>query len=385
MEQQTILVLGGGIGGLRTARELSAKLGNEGDAIVAKILVFEKEQKSTFSPSLTWLMVGKRKEWQVERELNTTSGDGIEFIFGSIENVDPKNLTVTSGGKTYKGNHIVISLGAQQVIEQQLDAHGHNFYTVDGAGTFYESLKSFRGGHVVVMVSSLPYKSPVAPYEAAMLIDNYLREKGIREKAQISVVVPENEPMPFAGKEVSENILKLMEAREINYLPGYQFKATREKELVFTTAEGDKSLTADLLTFTPKHESPTVIQQAGLTGKSGWVEVNRDTLKTDFDHVYAIGDITTITLGESTQLPKAGVFAQHQAQVVAHNIVREIYGKSADKLFKAEGNYIMDLGDGKASKVGGDFYNNEVDIKEAGVMNQWMKQLQERSWFIKNF
>jgi sulfide:quinone oxidoreductase len=280
---------------------------------------------------------------------------------------------------------MVVSLGVQQVVEQQLDAYGRNFYTVDGASKFSEDLKNFEGGHIVVMVSSLPYRSPVAPYEAAMLVDSYIREKGLREKTQISVVVPEHKPMAFAGEAVSDNILKLMKDRGIDYLSGHQFVAASEQGLTFNTAEGDVTIKADLLAFTPKHESPEVIKKAGLTGASGWVEVNRETLQTGFDHVYAIGDITTIALTKDQNLPKAGVFAQHQAQVVAHNIAREVYGKFPDKQFKAEGNYILDLGNGKASKVGGDFYGSEVDMNDAGVMNQWMKQLQERSWFVQNF
>ena len=383
--EQTILVLGGGIGGLRTARELSAQLGNESDANVAKIIVFDKEQKSTFSPSLTWLMVGKRKEWQVERDLTTTSGAGIEFVFGHIESVDPENIRVTSAGKTWQGTHMVVSLGVQQVTDKQLDASGFNFFTTDGASRFYTALESFKGGHIAVMVSSLPYKSPVAPYEAAMLVDNYLREKGLRDQTQISVITPEEAPMPFAGEKVTQNILDLMKERDIAYLSQHQFQQARGQELDFSTPGGTVTIKTDLLAYTPRHESPAVIQKAGMTGASGWIEVNRDTLQTAWTNVYAIGDITTISLDGGLALPKAGVFAQHQASIVAHNIARQIYGKAPDKTFDAKGNYILDLGDGKARKVGGSFYKNDVGITDAGVMNQWMKQLQEKSWFVKNF
>ncbi|KPP98323.1 MAG: bifunctional enzyme with rhodanese and NADH/FAD dehydrogenase domains / ArsR family transcriptional [Bacteroidetes bacterium HLUCCA01] len=384
--EHTILVLGGGIGGLCAARELSAQLGNEDDARVARILVFEKEQKSTYSPSLTWLMVGKRKEWQIERELSSTSGAGIEFIFGQIEHVDPAELTVTSAGTTYKGTHMVVSLGVQQVIEQKLDTFGHNFYTIDGAKNFHDNLIHYKGGNLVVMVSSLPYKSPVAPYEAAMLLDSYLREHDIRDASTITLVTPEDEPMPFAGDEVTRNIVELMKERGITYLPGHHFSSASEGKLTFTTSDGNTAeVPFDLLAFTPKHEAPQVIREAGLTGESGWVEVDRQSLKTGFENVYAIGDITTIPLDGNEKLPKAGVFAQFQAHIVAHHITRGIYGKTPEKVFDAEGNYILDLGDGKARKVGGNFYDDEVNINNAGVMTQWMKQLQEKSWFAKNF
>jgi sulfide:quinone oxidoreductase len=384
--EHVILVLGGGIGGLQTARELSNRLGNEDDAVVAKILVFEKEQKSTFYPSLTWLMVGKRKEWQLQGDLNTTSGAGIEFIFGNVEKVDPATITVTSGGKTYKGTHMVVSLGVQQVIECGLDSVGHNFYTIDGANAFYRSLENFGGGHIAIAVSSLPYKSPVAPYEAAMLVDSYLRDKGLRDKTRISLITPETEPMRFAGAEVTEKMYELMKQRDIEYVPEHQLTGVNGREMQFMTTDGGTAtMEVDLLAFTPRHESPTVIREAGLTGKSGWVEVNRDTLQTSYDNVYAIGDITTIPISDTENLPKAGVFAQFQAQTVAHNIAMKVAGKTGDKVFSAEGKYVLDLGDGKASQVGGNFYSGEVGIKDAGMMNHWMKLLQEKSWFMKNF
>jgi sulfide:quinone oxidoreductase len=383
--EHVILVLGGGIGGLQTARELSSRLGNEDDAVLAKILVFEKEQKSTFSPSLTWLMVGKRKEWQLQGDLNTTSGAGIEFIFGSVEKVDPENLTVTSAGKTYKGTHMVVSLGVQQVVECGLDSIGHNFYTIAGANAFYSELEKFNGGHIAITVSSLPYKSPVAPYEAAMLIDSYIREKGLREKTRISIITPEGEPMRFAGAEVTARIMELMQQRGIEFVSGHQLTGASGKNMHFDTADGSKTIEADLLAFTPRHESPSVIREAGMTGETGWVEVDRETLQTKFSNVYAIGDITTIPISATENLPKAGVFAQFQAQTVAHNIALKIAGKSGDKVFSAEGKYVLDLGDGKASEVGGNFYSGEIGIKDSGMMNHWMKVLKEKSWFMKNF
>lgn len=384
--ENNILILGGGIGGLRTARELNSRLGNEDHAQIAKIIVFEKEEKNVFAPSLTWLMVGKRKEWQVERDLSPVSGAGIEFVFGELEKVDPENVTVTSGGKTYAGSHMVISLGAKQVVEHNLGNLGHNFYTVDGAQSFHEQLKGFTGGHIVVLVSSLPHKSPVAPYEAAMLIDNHISDKGLRDKTEISLISPESEPMRFAGKAVSENIKQLMEKRGINYLPEHQLTGTDGNRLHFKKSDGSEvNIGFDLLAFTPKHVCPDPIANTGLLGDTGWVDVDRETLQTKFDRVFAIGDITQIPLDDGEFLPKAGVFAQYQAHTVAHNIAREIYGMAPDMTFKAEGKYILDEGNGRASQVGGNFYSSHIEIKDSGMVNHWIKLLQEKSWFVKNF
>ena len=383
--KKTILVLGGGIGGISTAKELSRKIGNEDGINLARILVFEKEKQNVFGPSLTWLMVGKRDREDVQKETKDIESRGIEVVFGDIETVDPKQLSVTVQGKTYRGDYMIVSLGVEQSSEYNLENFGHNFYTLEGANLFYEQLREFKGEKIAVLVPSIPYKSPVAPYEAAMLIENYIREKGLGEKTEISVYTPESEPMPFAGEKISENVKHLLESKGVRYRPEYRLASASENSLTFKTASDDNVTEEfDLLAYTPKHECPAVIRDTDLVGESGWIEVDPKTMATDFKNVYAIGDITTIPLDSGETLAKAGVFAQHQGYTVAHNIARDISGKDANKTFEGEGKYILDLGD-KAQKVSGDFYESDVDTKSPSIIRHWEKILLEKSWFVKNF
>jgi sulfide:quinone oxidoreductase len=383
--KKTILVLGGGIGGISTAKEISRKIGNEDGINLARILVFEKEEQNVFGPSLTWLMVGKRDRDDVQKDTKDIESRGIEVVFGDIETVDPKQLSVTVQGKTYRGDYMIVSLGVEQSSEYNLENFGHNFYTLEGANLFYEQLREFKGEKIAVLVPSIPYKSPVAPYEAAMLIENYIREKGLGEKTEISVYTPESEPMPFAGEKISENVKHLLESKGVRYRPEYRLASASENSLTFKTASDDNVTEEfDLLAYTPKHECPAVIRDTDLVGESGWIEVDPKTMATDFKNVYAIGDITTIPLDSGETLAKAGVFAQHQGYTVAHNIARDISGKDANKTFEGEGKYILDLGD-KAQKVSGDFYESDVDTKSPSIIRHWEKILLEKSWFVKNF
>lgn len=382
----TILVLGGGIGGVNTAKELSKKIGNEEGIDLAKILVFEREEKYIYQPSLTWLMVGKRKEEQLYRDTKNIEGGGIEVIFGEIENVNPGELSVSVNGEIYKGDYIVVSLGIEQADSHKLAENGHNFYTIEGAEAFYEDLKEFKGGKIVITVPSLPFKSPVAPYEAAMLVEDYIREKGLRDKTEICLYTPEREPMSFAGDEISDNVMKLMAERGIHYMTGYELKSANGKTLTFKNNSGEtEEVEFDLMGHLPEHQCPSVIRETELIGKSGWVEVNRQTLETKVPNVYAIGDITEIELDSGEKLPKAGVFAHHEAKVVAHNIAKKIYGKDPDKKFDGKGKYILELGDEKAGRVSGDFYSSEVKMQNPAVIRHWEKILTEKSWFVKYF
>ncbi len=383
---KTILVLGGGIGGITTARELSKEIGNEEGINLANILVFEKEEKNVYQPSLTWLMVGKRNEEQVYRNTKDIEMGGIEVILGDIENINPEEISVMVKGETYTGDYMIVSLGVEQVAEYNLSDAGHNFYTLDGANAFYEELKDFKGGHIAITVPSLPFKSPVAPYEAVMLVEDYIREKGLRNDTQICLYTPEAEPMGFAGEQISKNVMKLMSERGIQYMVGHQLSSVEGKTLNFETASGkSKTVEADLLAHTPKHKTPSVIEGTGLVGESGWIDVNRETMETKFKRVFAIGDITEIELESGEKLPKAGVFAQRQAEVVAHNIAKDIYGKSPGKKFEGQGKYVLELGGDKAGKVSGNFYSSEVKMNNTGVIHHWEKVLNEKSWFKKYF
>ena len=382
---KTILVLGAGTGGIISAKELSKKVGNDGEVNPVKIILFEKEEKNVFAPSLLWLMVGKRKPQQVYRNTNKLAGAGIEVTIGEIENVNPENISVTVKGKEYKGDYMVISLGVEQTSEHNLNKFGFDFYTVEGAAAFNEKLQNFKGGKIAVLVPSLPFKCPAAPYEAAMLIESFIRNKGLSNKTKISLYTPEPGPMGVAGKELSGAVRQMVEMKGIKFFPEYQLTATSDKTLTFSNG---KTTEYDLLTYTPKHQCPTVISKTNLIGKSGWIETNRNTMETQFPNVYAIGDITFIPLEMGKPLPKAGVFAHYQAETVAHNIAQKIYGKSDFKTFNGEGQCFLEMGNGKAGYAGGNFYGSPlpiVNMKKPSFFWHWTKVWFEKYWWFKYF
>lgn len=378
--RKTILVLGAGTGGIVTAKESSKNGGQD-----VRIILIEKEEKNIFAPSLLWLMVGKRKQQQVYGSTKKLAGSQIEVLIGEIETVDPENITVTVGGKEYMGDHMVISLGVEQITEHDLNKFGFDFYTLDGAAAFYEKLRSFSGGKIAVVVPSLPFKCPAAPYEAAMLVEGFIRNKGLGRKTEISLYTPEPGPMGVAGKELSGAVRSMVEAKGIKYFPEHQLTSADENSLTFSNG---KTAEYDLLAYTPKHQCPAVIARTNLIGESGWIEVDRNTMETQFPNVYAIGDITLIPLEMGKPLPKAGVFALHQAEVVAHNIIQKIEGKNDFKTFNGDGQCFLELGDGKAGYAGGNFYASplpDVKMKKPGYFWHWSKVWFEKYWWFKYF
>ncbi len=382
---KTILVLGAGTGGVITADQLCRNVCNDGEINPVKVIVFEKEEKNVFAPSLLWLMVGKRKPKQIYRNTGKVAGNGAEVVIGEIEKVNPGEKSVTVNGVVYKGDYMVISLGVEQVAEHNLDKLGFDFYTLSGATVFNEQLTTFKGGSIAIVIPSLPFKCPAAPYEAAMLVESFIRKKGLRSATEISLYTPESGPMPVAGKELSGAVKHMVENKGIKYFPEHQLLSVTENTLSFANG---KTAAYDLLAYTPKHQCPKVIRETSLAGKSGWIEVNRNTMETAFPDVYAIGDITFIPLEMGKPLPKAGVFTHYQAEIVAHNIVRKLDGKSPDKIFNGNGQCFLELGGGKAGYAGGNFYGSPlpvVKMKKPGYWWHLTKVMFEKYWFFKYF
>ncbi|MEO9477579.1 MAG: FAD/NAD(P)-binding oxidoreductase [Cyclobacteriaceae bacterium] len=377
----TILILGGGVGGIVTANKLRKQLGKE-----HRIIVIDKQKDHVFAPSLLWLMVGLRKPEKIKRELKRIERKGIEYVNGEIEHIDPSSKHVVVNGQTYSGDYLVISLGAELKEVDGLNKAGHNFYTLNGAQNLYNDLKNFKAGKVAVLVSSAPYKCPAAPYEASLLLLDHFKKRKLTDHIELSLYAPEPGPMGVAGKELSGAVRQLVESKGIKYFPEHQFKAVKNNALKFTNGLTEHF---DLLAYVPKHQCPRVIRESKLISDGDWIKLkDRETLETDFPKVFAIGDITGISLAMGKPLPKAGVFAHYQAEIVAHNIAVDIMKKGQKKRFTGNGECFIELGGNKAGFAKGNFYNEplpKIKMHKPSFIWHWGKVIFEkgflRRWF----
>lgn len=349
---QTVLILGGGVGGVVAANEARKRLPHE-----HRVVVVDREPSFVFAPSLLWLMTGDRTAPKISRPLARLQRKGIEVIHGEIERIDPARRAAVVGDRTFEGDWLVVSLGAELVPESVpgLAQAGHNLYTLPGAEGLRQALSGFAGGRLVLLTATPAYKCPAAPYEAAMLLEHDCRRRGIRHKTQVDVYAAEAGPMITAGPEVSSGVRQMVEARGIGYHPEHQVTEVDPAARRIRFANGAEAA-FDLLVFVPPHRAPRAVRDAGLAGESGWVSVDRHSLETAFAHVYALGDAVSIPLKMGKPLPKAGVFARAQAQVVARNIARAVTGRGRAAAFDGAGSCFIETGGGKAGFGSGDFY-----------------------------
>ena len=382
-DARTILILGGGVGGLVAARSLRKRLGRR-----HRIVLVDKESEHVFAPSLLWLMVDDRSPESIQRPLARLERHGIEVRRGEVERIDPNRRTAVVAGEELSAEFMVIGLGAALAPEAipGLSDAGHNFYTLEGAQSLRDELRSFSGGRVVVLTAAPAYKCPAAPYEAALLIEAYLRKRGGTEFT-VDLYAAEPGPMGVAGPDVSQAVKQMIGERGIPYHPEHQIASADATARRLTFANGT-TVDYDLLAYVPPHRAPSVVVDAGLTADSGWIAVDRHTMATGFDGVYAIGDVVGIPLKLGKPLPKAGVFAHGEAEVVAANIAATVTGKNPGQRFDGHGECFIEMGNGRAGFGGGNFYAEPkpiVKLKQPGRRWHWGKVLFEKQWLWRTF
>ncbi len=375
-----IVILGGGVGGLVAAHHLRRALSRRD-----RIVLVDRSPNHIFQSSLLWHAVGLRRAGQLQRPLSDLTRKGVEFINDEVVEIDISSRQVRTTSQTIEFDYLIVALGAQ-LRPDEVEGFGEmalNLYDLEGTGRIHAALNAFSGGTVGVLVTDMPFKCPAAPYEAALLVDASLREKGVRGRSEIHVYTPEHQPMPIAGPVMGEAIATVLRKRDIHYHPLFPFEKMNPREHTII-ASGSEPQTVDLLLAVPPHRAPDVVRSSGLIGSSGWMHTDPHTLATEHEGVYAIGDVNNIRLANGKNLPMAGVFAHHEAGIVAKRIVADINGRTSDASFDGKGSCWLELGGGTAGFASGNFYAEPeptVHLYPAARPWHWGKVLFERWWF----
>jgi sulfide:quinone oxidoreductase len=369
MNGKNVVILGGGSGGLASASRLKELLGNK-----VSVTVIDKEGSFVMGSSLLRVMVGEKTEYEVTVSKEKISQKGIDFVNSEIKEIDVKNSLVRTDRREFAYDFLIVALGAE-LAPGKISGFESAFhmYELEAAKKLSDALSSFKGGLLRLVVYSTPFKCPAAPYEAAMLIDDYLRGKGLGDKSDIQIFTPEPLPMPVAGPDVGNAVVSMLSEKGIGFHNNTKISSIDgvSKEIIFESGLREKY---DLLIAIPPHTSPKVVRESVLADVSGWIPVDQKNMQTKYVNVYAIGDVAAIKLQSGMMLPKAATFAFGQAEILASNIASSILGTET-RSWDGFGECFIETGSGNAAYGSGSFYSSPKPMIN---MQMPSKELRER-------
>jgi sulfide:quinone oxidoreductase len=334
-----VVVLGAGFGGLELTSRLAGELGPGGEVVLV-----DQSDGFVFGFSKLDVMFGRQQPEAVLHPYRDLVRPGARFVQAAVTVIDPGARRVETDAGAFEADVLVVALGADldPAATPGLVEGGHEFYTEPGAFALREVLAGFDGGRVIVGVLSTPFKCPPAPSETALLMHDHLLRRGCRDRSEISLVMPLPSPIP-PSPAASQALLAAFAERDIAWYPDKLVQALDPDRQVALVADGSE-LGFDLFLGVPVHRAPAVVVEAGLT-VDGWIPVDPLTLETRFPDVYAVGDVTSVGT------PKAGVFAEGQAAVVADRILARARGDAEAATYGGRGICYLEFGDERVAQV----------------------------------
>jgi sulfide:quinone oxidoreductase len=343
VSKRHVVILGAGFAGLELAARLSEAFVDE-----VRVTLIDQNDSFSFGYSKLDVLFGRKATEDVLLPYADISKEGVEFHRERVESIDPEARRVTTNQQSYDADVLVVALGADYdfAATPGFEEGGLEYYSLAGAERMRDALPEFESGTILIGILGHPFKCPPAPFEGALLLHDYLEQRGLREAAEIRVIGPMSAPVPIT-KEVSQSILAALGERGIEYMANQHITEldTRGKNSLLESGE---SLPYDLFVGIPVHRVPEVVDASGLA-VDGWVPVERTNLATRFADVYAVGDVA----GAPTA--KAGVFAESAAAVVAGDIAARLRGDAPPQPWDGAGNCFIEFGGGAVGKVEANF------------------------------
>jgi sulfide:quinone oxidoreductase len=347
--KQSVLILGAGFGGLELATRLSETIPDAVD-----VTLLDRNDSFFFGFSKLEVMMGRQSAEEIRLPYRDIAKEGVEFRQETVTGMDPTARRVTTDASSYDADFIVVALGADydMAATPGFEEGGFEYYSLAGAERLRDKLADFRGGKVLVSILGQPFKCPPAPFEGSFLLHELFTQKGIRDSVEMATTFPMQRPVPVTG-EVAQMFRDGLAQRGVRELPEHLVTSIDPATNTAQLASGD-TLPYDLFVGIPKHRAPAVLDESGLA-VNGWVPVDQTNLRTEFPGVYAIGDVCT---GPRT-VPKAGIFAEAAALVVADDIAAAIAGGEPPAPYEGSGICYAEFGDGLVSKVEVNFLRGE--------------------------
>ncbi|WP_421890012.1 type III sulfide quinone reductase, selenoprotein subtype [Marinoscillum sp.] len=343
---KNLLILGAGSAGTMMANHLIGKLPQEW-----KITIVDQREKHYYQPGFLFLPFRIYEPEDCFKSITEYIPKGVEYIQQGIEQIIGKdNKVVLDDGTSIGYDLLIIATGsriAPEEVEGMSGPEWHqsvfDFYTFEGAHNLREKLDNWDGGKLVVHITEMPIKCPVAPLEFAFLADSYFKSKGMRDRVTIDYVTPLDGA--FTKPKAASKLGYLLKEKGINIVPDFAI-ARVDNENKKIVSWDEKEVPFDLLVTVPTNMGDDLMLRSGLGDDLNFVPTNKHTLQSEaFLNIFVLGDATNLPTS------KAGSVAHFESEILLKNILRYIDGLSLAEDFDGHANCFVETGNGKAMLI----------------------------------
>ncbi len=338
----SLLILGGGTAGTMIANKVRKQLPDW------SVTVVDKTDIHDYQPGYLFIPFGMNEPKQVRKTKRPFFADGVNLVMGEVDIVDPESQKVTlEDGRILAYDYLVIATGTTPRPDQtegMLGPEWHKtvteFYTYDGAVSTRAALDKFTGGRLVVHVTEMPIKCPVAPLEFSFLADDYFTKRGIRDQVEIVYVTPLDGAFtkPVASRELGHKL----EEKKIVLEPDFMIESVDQEAKVLRSYD-EREIAYDLLVTVPLNMGADFVAKSGLGDELNYVPVDKHTFQsTQYDTIFALGDASNIPTS------KAGSVAHFSVDVFMENLQQLAAGQEMTHSFDGHANCFVESGGGKA-------------------------------------
>lgn len=338
-----IVILGGGTAGTMAANKLRKHLSTDAWSIT----VVDQDNQHIYQPGLLLMPFGVYEPEELVKERKKLFTPGVDVLLSEIDRVDAdKNLVLLRTGETIAYDYLIIASGTTPRPDQTPGMNGpewqksiFEFFTLEGSTALREKLKNWNGGKLVIHITEMPIKCPVAPLEFAFLADAFFEEKKMREKVEITYVTPLEGA--FTKPVASEHLGTMLEDREISVEPDFMIEHIDDARKVLVSMD-EREVPFDLLVTIPLNMGADFIARSGLGNDLNYVPVDKQTLLSKkYDNIFVVGDASDIPAS------KAGSVAHFSIDMFTENFVNYVNGLPMKELFDGHANCFIESGHGK--------------------------------------